>query len=140
VSSRSSAAASRPAQTGPPAQPGRPLRQPPPGEAWPSQFAQALAETLAGSRPPGQVRPWTTEQARRRIRHLGPLMQAGPRPTVRRVLASEPEPGVLELAIIVSLGSRLRALAVRLEHPDRRPGSGSAADAPPWICTAIEAA
>jgi hypothetical protein len=67
-------------------------------------------------------------------------MQAGPRPTVRRVLTCEPEPGVLELAVIVSLGPRLRALAVRLEHSDRRPESQPAADGPHWICTAIEAA
>ena len=30
---------------------------------WPGQFAQVLAETLAGARPPRQLVPWTTERA-----------------------------------------------------------------------------
>src|SRR5208282_3230497 len=58
--------------------------------AWPSQFAQVLAETLAGSRPQGQITPWTTDQARRLIRQLRPLLAAGPAPRVRRVLTSRP--------------------------------------------------
>ena len=52
---------------------------------WPSQFAQVLAETLAGSRPARQLAPWTTEQARRRIRQLGPMLATDQRPKVRRV-------------------------------------------------------
>src|SRR5579875_2654138 len=43
---------------------------------WPSQFAQVLAETLAGCRPASQVAPWTTERARANIRKLGPLLAA----------------------------------------------------------------
>src|SRR5258708_3251381 len=46
------------------------------GRWWPSQFAQVLAETLAGSRPSRQLAPWTTEQARKRISELGPLFTA----------------------------------------------------------------
>src|SRR6516225_6434157 len=42
--------------------------------AWPSRFAQVLAETLAGSRPPRQIEPWTTQQAREHIHRLGPRM------------------------------------------------------------------
>ena len=44
----------------------------PPG--WQSRFAQALAETLAGSRPPRQMVPWTTEEALDRIQRLGPQL------------------------------------------------------------------
>jgi hypothetical protein len=108
---------------------------------WPSQFAQVLAETLAGSRPHGQITPWTTDQARRLIRQLGPMLGAGPVPRVRRVLASQPAEGVVEMTVVVGCGPRIRALAVRLEQ-DRphRAGRGHDASAAGWVCTAIEAA
>jgi hypothetical protein len=132
---------------------------------WPSQFAQVLAEALAGARPLQQLTSWTTQRARSRIRRLGPVLQTGPRPRVMRVLGSAPASGVVELTIIVSVGSAVRALAVRLERagPDqpagvpggplggirhqagRPPGPGSAGDdargpGPAWLCTDIEAA
>jgi hypothetical protein len=137
------------ARGGPPTgrRPGQPPREGEWAGGWPSQFAQVLAETLAGSRPAQQVRPWTTEQARKRIRQLGPVLQASQRPRVRRVLTSQPRPGVVEMTVIVAIGPRTRALAVRLEHigpggvaPDRagRPRTGR--DPESWVCTAIEAA
>ncbi len=130
----------------PPARP--PSRRPAADARWPSQFAQVLAETLAGSRPPGQIRPWTTEQARRRIRQLGPRLAAGVQPRVRRVMTSRPAAGVVEMTVIVGFGPRIRALAVRLERdapraadpPPGGPGSGPGAAAARWICTALEAA
>src|SRR5207245_5033092 len=82
--------------------------------AWPSQFAQLLSETLAGSRPASQLTPWTTEQARKRISQLGPMLAASqgvpggrppgsaPRgPRVRRVIVTSPAQGVLEMTVIV---------------------------------------
>ena len=105
---------------------------------WATRFAQALAEALAGSRPSRQIAPWTTEQARRRIRQLGPALQAGPRPVVRRVLTSAPRRDVVEMTVIIAVGPRTRAIAVRLERAGvnpARPGRGQA-----WICTVIEAA
>jgi hypothetical protein len=104
-----------------------------PGQGgWPSQFAQVLAETLAGSRPPQQITPWTTEQTRQRIRELGPMMATGQRPRVRRVTTASPAPDVLELTAVVRFGPRVRVLAVRLER---------AADCTPsWQCTALESA
>ncbi len=96
---------------------------------WPSQFAQVLSETLAGSRPASQLTPWTTEQARKRISQLGPMLapRGAPggrpprtamprRPRVRRVIVTSPADGVLEMTVIVDTGSRARALAVRLER------------------------
>jgi hypothetical protein len=108
---------------------------------WPSQFAQVLAETLAGSRPQEQITPWTTDQARRLIRQLGPMLATGPVPRVRRVLASQPAEGVVEMTVVVGCGPRIRALAVRLEQ-DRphRAGRGRDASTAGWVCTAIEAA
>jgi Family of unknown function (DUF6459) len=99
---------------------------------WPSQFAQVLAETLAGSRPAQQLAPWTTEQTRQRIRELGPMMATGQRPRVRRVMTSVPAANVLEVTAVVGFGARVRVLAVRLERTDDC--------TPGWQCTALESA
>src|SRR5258706_12442073 len=120
---------------------------------WPSQFAQILAETLAGSRPSRQLAPWTTEQARKRISELGPLFSGARHPRGRRVLISSPIQGVVEMTVIVDYGGRARALAVRLERPlldaasplpARAPDCGAyrrpQATANTWRCTSIEAA
>jgi Family of unknown function (DUF6459) len=98
---------------------------------WPSQFAQLLAETLAGSRPADQLATWTTEHARQRIIQLSPLLAAAQRPRVRRVIVTSPAGGVLEMTVIVSIGPRTRAVAVRLEQ---------ASQPAHWMCTAVEAA
>jgi hypothetical protein len=104
-----------------------------PGRApWPSQFAQVLAETLAGSRPATQLRPWTTEQTRQRIRQLGPMLATGQRPRVRRIMTSAPAPDVLEMTAVVGFGSRVRVLALRLERGEEA--------CQHWRCTAIESA
>ena len=122
----------------PPAAPGPP-RPPGPAPGWPGQFAQVLAETLAGSRPPRQLVPWTTERARDRIRRLGPLLSAGQQPRVRRVVTFHPTADAMEMAVVVGIGKRVHALAVRLER-----GSGQAVGraAPPgrWLCVDVEAA
>ena len=104
---------------------------------WASQFAQVLAETLAGSRPAQQLTPWTTEQARRRIRQLGPTLVADERPRVRRIVTSAPSQDVLELAAVVGFGPRVRALALRLERGETRPYRTTGER---WCCTAIESA
>jgi hypothetical protein len=107
----------------------------PGNDVWPSQFAQVLAETLAGSRPTQQLTPWTSEQARRRIRELGPLLATDQRPRVRRLLTSAPASDVLELTAVVGFGSRIRALAVRLEREEAPlPGRNGSR----WRCTAVE--
>jgi len=81
--------------------------------------------------------PWTTEQARKRIRQLGPMLATDQRPRVRRVLTSEPAAGVLEMTAVIGFGPRVRAVALRLEREQARPhreGSDR------WCCTAIESA
>ena len=116
----------------------------PPG--WQHRFAQVLAETLAGARPPRQIVPWTTEETLRRIQRLGPRLASEQRPRVRRVLTSLPAPDVMEMAVVVGFGPRVKALAVRLEQtgprPAALPGAGTAGGRPAarWVCTAVEAA
>jgi Family of unknown function (DUF6459) len=121
----------------PPAQPRRPAAEP----GWPSQFAQVLAETLAGARNQGQIVPWTTDQARRRIRQLGPMLAAGTAPRVHRIMTSRPTDSAVEMTVVVGFGSRVRALAVRLERDGPHQASpGRDARAARWVCTVIEAA
>ena len=104
-----------------------PMTTAPPGSCrrtmlacWASQFAQVLAETLAGSRPAQQLTPWTNEQARQRIRQLGPTLVTDQRPRVRRIVTSAPSQDVLELTAVVGFGPRVRALALRLERGEIR--------------------
>jgi Family of unknown function (DUF6459) len=123
------------------ARPAGAARPSPEPQGWPSRFAQVLAETLAGSRPPAQIAPWTTERARSHRRKLGPLLTAGQRPLVQRVITSEPSAGVVEMAVVVGFGPRVRALAVRLERTGpRQATAGRAARPLRWVCTAVEAA
>jgi Family of unknown function (DUF6459) len=123
-----------PGATGPP---GPPVA--PPG--WPSRFAQVLAETLAGSRPPRQLAPWTTERARERIRRLGPQLSAGQQPRVRRVVTFRPTADAMEMAVVVGFGQRVHALAVRLERAGGTPAAaGRAAPGDRWLCVVVEAA
>jgi Family of unknown function (DUF6459) len=111
------------------------------GDRWPSQFAQVLAETLAGSRPASQIAPWTTERARAHIRRLGPLLAAGQRPRVQRVLTSRPVEDVVEVSVVVGFGPRTRALAARLERAGPQPATpGRPARQARWLCTDVESA
>lgn len=125
----------------PPAAAGSPARGPAAPPGWPSQFAQVLAETLAGSRPPRQITPWTTERARRHIQRLGPLLAAGEQPRVRRVVTYRPSADVVEMTVIVGIGPKVRALAIRLERDGpRRASPGRAAHGARWVAVAVEAA
>jgi hypothetical protein len=110
---------------------------PDPTVRWPSQFAQVLAETLAGSRPARQLTPWTTAAARRRIRQLGPMLATDQRPKVRRVMTSAPAADVLEMTAVVGFGPRVRVLALRLERSQPRAYRQGGSR---WCCTAIESA
>jgi len=125
----------RDGQRGIPGRQGADLDVPP---GWPDRFAQVLAETLAGSRPPRQLVPWTTQQALDRIQRLGPRLASAQRPRVRRVVTSLPAPDVIEMSVVVGFGERVKALAVRLERPGT-PARGERRAAR-WVCTAVEAA
>jgi uncharacterized protein DUF6459 len=112
-----------------------------PANAWPGRFAQVLAETLGGSRHPRQLVPWTTAQARDHIQRLGPQLSSPQQPRVRRVVTFSPTTDAMEMSVIVGFGSRVRALAVRLERQPPPLATPAGGGAPPrWLCTAVEAA
>jgi hypothetical protein len=108
---------------------------------WPRQFALLLAETLAGARPARQVLPWMSERGRHQLNRLLPLLRDEHRPRVLRVLTATPSADVIEMTVIVLIGARARALAVRLERVaaggGRRAAPGSPASQ--WLCTDLEA-
>jgi hypothetical protein len=108
--------------------------------AWPRQFAQVMVEILAGLRPPGQIVPWTTDRVRAQVRQLSPLLAADRRPRIQRIVVSRPAVYVVEMTVVVSLGPRSRALALRFDYERARPATpGRPARPARWLCTAIEA-
>jgi hypothetical protein len=129
------------------------------GDDWSRQFALLLTEALAGARPLRQILPWTTDRARAHLDKLMPLFSGGQRPRVRRVITSRPTRDAIEMTVVVGVGTRTRALAVRLErvlHPQGGvthsggtrsrlrgpavPPARAERTPPQWLCTAIEAA
>lgn len=118
-----------------------------PGDDWSRQFVLLLTEALAGARPVRQILPWTTDRARAHVDRLMPLFSGGQRPRVQRVMTSRPTRDVIEMTVVVAIGARTRALAVRLEREfqPRQGAPGHRATqarrtSPRWLCTAIEAA
>jgi hypothetical protein len=107
--------------------------------AWSRQFAQVIAEILAGARSPRQLAPWTTERVRDRIAFLTQTLTPGQRPRIRRIVTSRPAARVVEMTVVLSFGPRSRALALRLEQlPGRQPAPGLPARQARWLCTEIE--
>lgn len=106
-----------------------------PAGDWTQQFARLLTETLADVRPPQQLLPWMTDRAKVHLHRAATALRCGQRPRVLRVLPSWPSDATAELTIVVRLGSRIRALAVRLEKTSPKPGQP-----PRWLCTDIETA
>jgi Family of unknown function (DUF6459) len=111
-----------------------------PSGVLPGQFAQVIVEIMAGLRPPKQLIGLTTERARAQVQRLAPLLASDRRPKIARIVTSRPTARVVEMTVIVRVGPRLRALAVRLEHLAARPATpGRPARPDRWLCTAIEA-
>lgn len=101
---------------------------------WPPRFARLLTEALSGTRPARQIMPLLTQRARFHLRRLTPAFSSGQRPRVLRVLASQPSAAVVEMSVVVGIGTRTRALALRLEQAALGGQRGQ------WLCTDIEAA
>jgi hypothetical protein len=106
---------------------------------WPRQFAQAIVESLAGTRPLRQILPWITERAQVHVRSLVPLLRTDSRPRIQRILTSQPDSNVVEVTVIAGFGPRTRALALRFEHMAARPAAPGLPSRPArWLCTDIE--
>jgi hypothetical protein len=98
-----------------------------------------IVEIMAGLRPQKQIIGLATDQARDQARRLAPLLASERRPGIRRIVTSRPTAGVVEMSVIVTIGPRSRALAMRLEHVAARPATpGRPARPDRWLCTAIE--
>jgi Family of unknown function (DUF6459) len=144
----------RPAGTACAEQAGRgPGEQADEGHAWPRRFAVLLAEALTGARPVRQILPWLSRRGTVHLYRLLPLFSGGQGARVQRIMTTQPSPDVIEMTLIVAVGPRTRALAVRLTRaeptqrpqwrgklPTRTAEPRSAASAPGWLCTDIEAA
>ena len=92
--------------------------------AWSARIAHALLEVMTGVRPAPQVVRWTTPEvnavvarrsalAARRVSE-GRAPRTRQRVRVRRVRICEPAEGVIEAAVVVQHGPRVRAVALRL--------------------------
>jgi Family of unknown function (DUF6459) len=118
----------------------RPAAVADPVAARPRQLAVVIVEVLAGVRPDRQLVCMATDRVRARVGNLAPLLAAGRRPRIARIVMSRPADRVVEMTVVVNFGARSRALAMRFEHVAARPASpGWPARPARWLCTAIEA-
>ena len=123
----------------PPADPGNddgearptPRADLPDPKRWTARLAQAVAETLAGARPAGQLARFTTLDVLDDLERWTGRLRTGSgvtaRPVVTSIRVDEPTDGVAEACAVVDTGARRRALALRMEGLDGR-----------WRCTALE--
>ena len=110
-----------------------------PAIVWSRQFAQVVTEILAGARSPRQLTPWTTERVRARIGQLSQTLMPGQKPRIQRIVTSRPTAHAVEMTVVLSFGTRSRALALRLEYlPARQPAPGLPGRPARWLCTEIE--
>ncbi|MEU6407254.1 Rv3235 family protein [Microbispora sp. NPDC046933] len=79
-------------------------------------LGQALAEILAGRRPPETVQDRLTERAYRELVRAGKMIDAERPPLTGLPHVQRPCDGVIEMCLLVHCGPRSRVLAVRLER------------------------
>ncbi|MGH3288936.1 MAG: Rv3235 family protein [Streptosporangiaceae bacterium] len=104
------------------------------------RLAVVIVEVLAGVRPDRQLVTLATDRVRARVGNLAPLLAAGRRPRIARIVMSRPADRVVEMTVVVNFGARSRALAMRFEHAPARPAvPGWPARPARWLCTALEA-
>lgn len=108
-------------QFGPQATPRADLPEP---RRWVTQLLALLLECAHGARSPKQLQRWMTPECQQLIaqRHVAALRRGGALhpPRIRRVLVCEPTDGVAEIAAVVLLDGRCRAIALRLNGADGR--------------------
>jgi hypothetical protein len=91
---------------------------------WALRFSQVALEVATGLRPAPQLVRWTTPAVMAALGRRHALAQRGggrpQRATVRSVRLFEPVAGVGEVTAVVAAGSRVRALAFRMEDEGGR--------------------
>ena len=91
---------------------------------WALRFSQVALEVATGLRPAAQLVRWTTPAVMAALARRHAIAQRGggrpPRATVRSVRLCEPVAGVGEVTAVVAAGSRVRALAFRMEDEGGR--------------------
>ena len=92
-------------------------------------LGQALAEILAGRRPPETVAGRLTERAYRELVRAGKMIDAERPPLTGLPHVQRPRDGVIEMCLLVHCGPRSRVLAVRLERQGTQ-----------WLVTEFETA
>lgn len=124
-----------PPASGPPAQPA-PIT---PDAPWARQFAQAIVETVAGTRPFRQLIPATTERVQAQLKRLIPALRTEGEVRLRRVLTSATAADVVDVTVIAGFGPRTRALAMRFEQIPARPAAPGLPPRPArWLCTDVD--
>jgi hypothetical protein len=108
-------------------------------EVWIGRVVQAIVEIVGGDRPLTQAVRWTSprvyQQLGRRTAHLGRVGGYAPgvgrvqrvRPRVTGVLSASNADDIVDAAITVRTGQRVRAVAARFERLDAR-----------WVCTVLD--
>lgn len=100
--------------------------------AWARRMIQALLEAHEGARSPDQLSRWVVPEIRERAARRGLLARrrgrrAGRPPVVASVHPCFPADGICEVASVVRVDGRVRALAMRMSGVDGR-----------WLITAWE--
>ncbi|WP_449064757.1 Rv3235 family protein, partial [Planomonospora algeriensis] len=90
-------------------------------------LAQALAEILAGRRPPASVARHLTRRAHAELIRTGKIIDGTRPPLAGTPHVSQPRDGVVEMCVLVRCGERARGLALRLERRGVQ-----------WLCTDFE--
>lgn len=108
-------------------------------DVWIGRVIQAIVEIVGGDRPLTQAVRWTSpqiyKQLGRRATHLGRVGGYTPgvgrvqrvRPRVTGVMSSSTTDSIVDAAITVRTGHRVRAVAARFEYVDAR-----------WLCTVLD--
>ncbi|GAA0982187.1 hypothetical protein GCM10009555_051670 [Acrocarpospora macrocephala] len=78
-------------------------------------LGQALAEILAGRRPPETIQDRMSERAYTELIRAGKMIETPRAPMVGVPHVQSPRPGAVEMCLLVHCGPRSRALAIRLE-------------------------
>jgi hypothetical protein len=111
----------------------RPLVWGPPG-ATPDErklrhFGQALAEVLAGRRPPASIADRLSDRAYKELLKAGRMIESTRPPFAGLPHVTEPRDGAVEMCLLVHCGERSHVLAARLERLGMQ-----------WLCTDFETA